>query len=329
MLENPQLRRPKVDVPCEVVNPKALAMDPWKELAVDPFTQLDIGNLPRERPSHSSKLSEVRPALEDLQAALKRHTSLNADVRPAVQDLQAALSDVADYALLPPEALQDSIKSRLRLESPLDVVRQSSDGSEATILRPSSPSAPTPLARALPNTGLAAASHTQSSRSEAAHGRLSLTSAALKAECGSDVSTEAPALQWHQEPPCRQQRSLAFGQTHARGVFRRKLFHGELAQVQSLLEPLAEGELQKLAAKEFDWVLQSGGRLAGSERDAVDLASALTALRQILYLNGLPAIDTEAAAKLLDTGGEGVDLRTFQDALHKLLRSALVDAGSA
>jgi len=111
-------------------------------------------------------------------------------------------------------------------------------------------------------------------------------------------------------------------------VFRRKLFPSELSRVQEMLNPEAELELEQIAAREFQWALQSGGGVTSREgnnssAERIDLSSALTALRQMSYLNGLPALDPEAARRCIDQGTHGVDLQTFAAALPKLLRTAL------
>lgn len=119
------------------------------------------------------------------------------------------------------------------------------------------------------------------------------------------------------------------GGVAARKVFLRKLTEFEIDQVQKLLLPEAELKLGELAAKEFDWALSSGGGVSGrgdppGAAVCIDLCSALTALRQLAYLNGLPSLDAEAARQCLESPlSRGVDLVTFKAALPKLLRSAL------
>jgi len=119
------------------------------------------------------------------------------------------------------------------------------------------------------------------------------------------------------------------GGVAARKVFLRKLTQFEIDQVQKLLLPDAERNLGELAAKEFDWALSSGGGVSGrgdppGAAACIDLCSALTALRQLAYLNGLPSLDAEAARQCLESPmSRGVDFVTFKAALPKLIRSAL------
>jgi len=97
-------------------------------------------------------------------------------------------------------------------------------------------------------------------------------------------------------------------------IFRRKLFSQELAQIQRLLED--EADLRTAAAQEFRWALHSGGRTGD---DTIDAAAALSALRQLAYLYGLPALDAEAARQCF---GSRVDFDAFSSALPMLLRRA-------
>eukprot|EP00435_Cladocopium_sp_Y103_P055202 s111_g18.t1 len=97
-------------------------------------------------------------------------------------------------------------------------------------------------------------------------------------------------------------------------IFRRKLFSQELAQIQRLLEDKAD--LRAAAAQEFRWALHSGGRCGD---DTIDTAAALSALRQLAYLYGLPALDADAARQCF---GPSVDFDSFASALPTLLHRA-------
>jgi len=102
-------------------------------------------------------------------------------------------------------------------------------------------------------------------------------------------------------------------------IFRRKLFSQELAQIQRMLEDKAD--LRAAAAQEFRWALHSGGRCGD---DTIDTAAALSALRQLAYLYGLPALDADAARQCF---GLRVDFDSFASALPTLLHRAQECAG--
>merc|ERR1712194_303719 len=82
-------------------------------------------------------------------------------------------------------------------------------------------------------------------------------------------------------------------------IFRRALTISELAQIKELLEPTAQQEFRNLAEKEFDWALSINGHVPGSP-GRVDYASAATAVRQLTYLHGLPALETDAVRWCFD-----------------------------
>jgi len=113
-------------------------------------------------------------------------------------------------------------------------------------------------------------------------------------------------------------------------VFRRSLTATEIAQVEALLDPLAFGELQRAAAREFDWALSVSGHVPGAP-GRLDYPSALTAMRQVAYLNGLPALDAGAARWFFDAhaaragseDGPDLVLEEFHAALVHLLQATL------
>lgn len=112
-------------------------------------------------------------------------------------------------------------------------------------------------------------------------------------------------------------------------IFRRPLYASELASIRALLAPPLH-DLRDLAAREFDWAVSVGGALPGLPGH-VDFASALTALRQLSYLNGLPAVNSDAARwffKLAITrhpGPKGPDIIVdeFQLAVEQMLQHAV------
>eukprot|EP00438_Fugacium_kawagutii_P023007 Skav205115 [mRNA] locus=scaffold1864:193818:199565:+ [translate_table: standard] len=95
------------------------------------------------------------------------------------------------------------------------------------------------------------------------------------------------------------------------GIFRRKLFSQELAG-----EAHKRSRSTVLVAEEFRWALHSGGRCGD---DTIDTAAALSALRQLAYLYGLPALDADVARQCF---GPRVDFDAFASALPTLLRRA-------
>lgn len=112
-------------------------------------------------------------------------------------------------------------------------------------------------------------------------------------------------------------------------VFRREVTAVELAQIEALLGPCEQDKLTELARTEFEWALSSGGALPRATR-CLDSSSALTVLRQLSYLNGLPALDGDAAKWFLEAhgGGDGrekgtVNLDELREAYTHLLRMAL------
>lgn len=141
-------------------------------------------------------------------------------------------------------------------------------------------------------------------------------------------SKPAAIADWSSRRHEEEQTKRLSGGIAARRVFLRKLTEYETEQVRKMLLPEAERKLGDLAAKEFDWALSSGGGISARGEPpggpiCIDLCSALTALRQLAYLNGLPSLDAEAARQCLECPGRGVDLVSFKAALPKLLRSAL------
>lgn len=132
-------------------------------------------------------------------------------------------------------------------------------------------------------------------------------------------------------------------------IFRRGLQAGELERIRGLLDPAFRSELHELTAREFEWALSISGHAPGSPA-AIDSASALTALRQLTYLNGLPALDAESVRWFLATAQAGrrgssdspglgaakgtldegllVVLEEFQSALLHLLHAALRAPGA-
>lgn len=116
-------------------------------------------------------------------------------------------------------------------------------------------------------------------------------------------------------------------------AFRRPLYASELATVDSLLaDPRRRGGLWELAAKEFDWALTVNGHVSGKP-GRVDFTSALTALRQLAYLNGLPSLNNAAAKRLLESCAgpvcagvacqADISAEEFKAAVGRLLEQAL------
>lgn len=120
-------------------------------------------------------------------------------------------------------------------------------------------------------------------------------------------------------------------------IFRRILSSVEFAQIKAVLDPEACQELQNLAANEFDWALSIHGHVVGFP-GRVDFASALTALRQLTYLQGLPSLDTEAVrwyfelaagrdhANSRSDDGPSLTVEEFFAAWMNLLRAAVTPA---
>lgn len=95
-----------------------------------------------------------------------------------------------------------------------------------------------------------------------------------------------------------------------RGFFSRGLTTAELDEVRALLRPEARARLQELVKREFNWAMTaaaedgcaasaSEGSSAG-EAQLLGYSVALVALRQLSYLNGLPALDSATACSLFD-----------------------------
>jgi len=103
----------------------------------------------------------------------------------------------------------------------------------------------------------------------------------------------------------------------------------------------AQPSAAKLAAREFEWALSSAaavgsdpaGTGAGSDAEPrnhrLSYAGALIALRQLTYLNGLPALGVDAAHQLFDAhnagGGKDLGLEEFNAAFVHLLHAALAE----
>lgn len=120
-------------------------------------------------------------------------------------------------------------------------------------------------------------------------------------------------------------------------VFRRDLYSSEVAVVAALLDAPGRKELRQQAAREFEWALSVSGHVPGRP-GRVDHAAALTALRQLAYLNGLPSLDSGAAGWFFGAhvAGErspmgGVDDITseeFQAAVEHLMQYAVAGSQS-
>lgn len=111
-------------------------------------------------------------------------------------------------------------------------------------------------------------------------------------------------------------------------VFRRRLYESELTLVRSLVAPPMH-DLKDLATREFDWALSVGGHVPGRPGH-VDFVSALTALRQLAYLNGLPAISSDAATWFFDAsimrernvGVQDIVFEEFEAAVEAMFQHA-------
>lgn len=83
-------------------------------------------------------------------------------------------------------------------------------------------------------------------------------------------------------------------------AFKRHLSAVEAAHVKDVLSrPSGLHELREGTWKEFGWALAANGHAAGKP-GYLDYPHALTVLRQLVYLNGLPALDNEATTQFLD-----------------------------
>lgn len=111
-------------------------------------------------------------------------------------------------------------------------------------------------------------------------------------------------------------------------IFSRDLSPKEIAEVGALLDPCARTQLDDAVAREFAWAVASGGRAPGVE-SRVDYAGALFVLRQLAYSQGLPSLNTDAAAWFLDahnvrrsTRDKDICLEEFRAAFVHLLDAA-------
>mmetsp|Transcript_74836 Transcript_74836/g.148269 ORF Transcript_74836/g.148269 Transcript_74836/m.148269 type:complete len:438 (-) Transcript_74836:2-1315(-) len=117
-------------------------------------------------------------------------------------------------------------------------------------------------------------------------------------------------------------------------AFKRRLSAEEVAQVKDLLSrPSGLYELREGTWKEFGWALAANGHAPGKPGH-LDYPHALTALRQLVYLNGLPALDVEATTQFLHARAARVALPSSKvvaaigadelyEALLDLLRAAV------
>merc|ERR1712032_1730392 len=111
-------------------------------------------------------------------------------------------------------------------------------------------------------------------------------------------------------------------------IFRRDLSVPEVLQIEAMLEPAVSHELWDMAAKEFDWALSVNGHVPGRPGH-VDYTSAVTAIRQLTYLHGLPALEANAVrwffnsefGRFDDTkeSAHGLTLQEFQASWKNLL----------
>jgi len=133
-------------------------------------------------------------------------------------------------------------------------------------------------------------------------------------------------------PLPQSQQLLAAGSTRGAQpsqIFRRNLTQAEFTQLEALLA--SGGDLRQVAADEFGWALSVNGHVPGVP-GRLDFPSALTAFRQLTYLNGLPALDMGATQWFFEAhaGGHSGDdcpavvLEEFQAAVTHLLGAALV-----
>merc|ERR1719506_2399064 len=130
--------------------------------------------------------------------------------------------------------------------------------------------------------------------------RSTPTAAAGKPAC--TISTPIPeAVESKVAPSSSAQRA-------SQGFFSRGLTAAELEEVRALLRPEARARLQELVKREYNWAMTaaaedgsatptSQGHPAG-EAQLLGYSVALVALRQLSYLNGLPALDSATACSL-------------------------------
>jgi len=83
-------------------------------------------------------------------------------------------------------------------------------------------------------------------------------------------------------------------------AFKRQLSTVEVAHVKDMLSrPSGLHQLHEGTWKEFSWALAGNGHVSGKP-GCLDYPRALTVLRQLVYLNGLPALDVEATTQFLN-----------------------------
>lgn len=123
-------------------------------------------------------------------------------------------------------------------------------------------------------------------------------------------------------------------------LFSRGLTSAEETEVRALLEP--GSRLKELVRREFTWAmsaaLDGSATLASSPSSAVKsmklgYSGAIIALRQLSYLNGLPALEIDIAFKLFDMHSKGsgsssksersLSMEEFEAVFVYILRSAL------
>lgn len=89
-------------------------------------------------------------------------------------------------------------------------------------------------------------------------------------------------------------------------LFSRGLTSVELVEVAALLEPNARARLRELVQREYTWAMSAAAEngtpnlSASGKAERLGYSGALIALRQLSYLNGLPALDSNTACKLFD-----------------------------
>lgn len=116
-------------------------------------------------------------------------------------------------------------------------------------------------------------------------------------------------------------------------AFRRSLSIEERIQVEVLLQPSSRSKLDQAVRSEFDWVVTTGSRVPGAP-GRVDYSGAITALRQLTYLNGLPALDSDVVSELLkfhttcDRLGQDLSYEEFHSAYIHLLKAAVGDGAN-